>query len=48
MNDLLSAVDKVLDWWEFSGSQLEGKELMKSLTLEAEKVRNEVNEPANN
>tara|TARA_R110000824_G_scaffold103417_4_gene245691 strand:- start:4247 stop:4393 length:147 start_codon:yes stop_codon:yes gene_type:complete len=39
MNDLVTAVDKVLDWWEFSGSQLEGKDLMGSLSIEVEKVR---------
>lgn len=41
MNDLLDAVEKVLDWWEFSGSQIEGKQLMDDLSIEFEKIKNE-------
>ena len=47
MNDLISAAEKVLDWWQFSQSQLEAQELMDNLSIELEKVRKQENESGN-
>lgn len=47
MNDLLEAADKVLEWWQFSQSQLEAEKLMDNLSIELEKVRKQNNESGN-
>lgn len=45
MNDLMDAAKKVLDWWEFSGSEIEGKELMESLSKVVDKVESDASRP---
>lgn len=37
-------IEKVLDWWEFDGSSIEGCNLMENLSLSLNAIKREVGE----
>ena len=37
-------IEKVLDWWEFDGSGIEGDNLMENLSLSMNAIKREVRE----
>ncbi len=37
-------IEKVLDWWEFDGSGIEGDNLMESLSVSLNAIKKEVRE----
>ena len=35
-------IEKILDWWEFDGSSIEGKNLMEYLEVSMNDIKNEI------
>ena len=35
-------IEKILDWWEFDGSAIEGKNLMEYLEVSMNDIKNEI------